>query len=191
MIDEGINYWILGDIRLRTADKADAGMFTAHFQSSPVWIERAFDRIEFPQTFRSAEQLLSGYDEGSGNARDDRRVFIIEAAQDGEFLGYIDVWEADNRNGVFKTGVKMQDGKAGKGYATKAFIRVLEFYFFELRYQKCDVYIYEFNDASHRFHKKLGFVEEGRLRREYYSNGRYYDSICYGLTAEEFRERVP
>jgi RimJ/RimL family protein N-acetyltransferase len=65
---------------------------------------------------------------------------------------------------------------------------VLEFYFDELRYQKCGVYIYEFNDASHRFHKKLGFAEEGRLRREYYSNGRFYDSVCYGLTAEEFRQ---
>jgi RimJ/RimL family protein N-acetyltransferase len=99
------------------------------------------------------------------------------------------VWETDIRNGIFKTGVKMLEGKAGKGYATLAFTRVLEFYFNELRYQKCAIYVYDFNDASHHFHKKLGFVEEGRLRREYYSNGKYYDSVCYGLTIEEFNSR--
>ena len=127
----------------------------------------------------------------AGNASasgDDRRVFVIEETRNGGFIGYIDVWEADARNGVFKTGIKMLDGYAGKGYATRAFIRVLGFYFDELRYQKCDVYIYEFNKASLRFHDKLGFVREGVRRREYYSNGRYYDAVCLGLTAEEFRE---
>ena len=190
MNDENVNYWSLGDIRLRVADRADANMFAAHFQSSPTWIERAFDVVDFPRTCEEAEKWLSGYCAEPENVRGDRRVFIIEASQNGEFLGYIDVWEADCRNGVFKTGVKMLDGKAGKGHATRGFIRVLDYYFNELRYQKCDVYIYEFNEASRRFHKKFGFVEEGRLRREYFSNGRFYDSICYGLTAEEFREHA-
>ena len=186
--EKNANYWSLGDIRLRLAEKSDAAMFAAHFNTSPVWIERAFDALNFPQTCEDAEKWLACYSAGPENARDDRRAFIIEASQNGEFLGYIDVWETDIRNGVFKTGIKMLEGKAGKGYATRSFIRVLEYYFNELRYQKCAVYIYEFNEASHHFHKKLGFIEEGRLRREYFSNGRFYDSICYGLMAEEFRE---
>jgi len=218
--DDNVSYWNLGDIRLRAAEKGDADMFLRHFRSSPARVERAFDAIGPPAVRQTAESWLSGYgvgvdggNDGGGNGCDsgvgggcdsgvgdgcnrlpdesgDRRVFIIEDSQNGEFLGYIDVWEADARNGVFKTGIKMLEGKAGKGHATRAFIRVMEYYFNELRYQKCDVYIYEFNDASHRFHKKLGFVEEGRLRREYYTDGRFYDSICYGLTAEEFRERA-
>jgi RimJ/RimL family protein N-acetyltransferase len=84
----------------------------------------------------------------------------------------------------------MLEGKAGKGFATRAFSRVLEYYFNELRYQKCSVYIYEFNEASLRFHKKLGFEEEGRLRREYYTDGKYYDSLNFGLFAEAFRVRL-
>ena len=222
--DDRANYWDLGDIRLRAAQAADAQMFAAHFNSSPAWIERAFERIEPPRTAGDAGRWLAGHAGGatgsaadeaseadgaedatgnatgnamgdSGGAGDssvtgaagDTRVFVIEDAQSGEFLGYIDVWEADARNGVFRTGVKMLEGKAGKGHATRAFARVLRFYFDELRYQKCSVYIYDFNEASHKFHKKLGFAEEGRLRREYYSGGRYYDAVYYGLTAEEFR----
>jgi len=186
-VNDTSNYWHLGDIRLRVAERSDAAAFTAHFNTSPVWIERAFDAADFPRTLENVESWLSQYCSGAGEVSGDCRVFVIEDSGDSKILGYIDVWEALTRNGVFKTGIKMLDGKAGKGYATRAFARVLEYYFNELRYQKCDVYIYEFNQASLRFHKKFGFVEEGRLRREYYTDGRFYDSVCLGLTAEEFR----
>ena len=192
MINDGekANYWLLGDIRLRAATKDDAAMFLRHFGSSPAGVERAFDEIRFPPVQEDADQWLARYGGATPESGGDARVFVIADAEDGGFLGYIDVWEADRRNGVFKTGIKMLEGKAGKGFATRAFVRVMEYYFNELRYQKCDVYIYEFNEASHHFHKKLGFVEEGRLRREYYTNGRFYDAIYYGLTAEDFRARA-
>ena len=187
---DNYNYWDIGDMRLRAAAAADAEKFASHFQSSPAWIERAFDRIPLPQLPGDADRWLSSYNPGSNDNQGDRCVFIIENTSNGDFLGYIDVWEADAHNGVFKTGIKMLAGNAGKGYATRAFVRVLDYYFNELRYQKCAVYIYEFNDASHHFHKKLGFVEEGRLRREYFSDGHFYDAIYYGLTVEEFNEKT-
>lgn len=211
---DNVNFWDLGDICLRAARPSDAAMFAEHFESSPRWVERAFDRLEFPRTTADAGHWLAGYFSGgdeTGDAKSsgedcndkiaasdkitvgdkiaasDCRVFIIEESTNRAFIGYIDVWEADARNGVFKTGIKMLGGYAGKGFATRAYAKVLEFYFDELRYQKCDIYIYEFNAASLRFHKKFGFVEEGRLRREYYSGGRFHDSVCLGLTAEEYR----
>ncbi|MDR3121454.1 MAG: GNAT family N-acetyltransferase [Clostridiales bacterium] len=196
-LGERENYWRRGDLRLRAAGPADAAMFYEHFRTSPAETERAFEKIGFPVGLDAAERWLRGYGAGEGGAAgasdaggaDDRCVFVVERADDGAFLGYVDVWETDRRSGVFKTGIKMLEGHAGKGYATRAFTLVLGFYFDELRYQKCGVYIYDFNAASHRFHKKLGFVEEGRLRREYYSQGRYFDSVCYGLFAEDFRAR--
>jgi RimJ/RimL family protein N-acetyltransferase len=42
------------------------------------------------------------------------------------------------------------------------------------------------NDASVRLHKKLGFIEEGRRRRQFFLNGRYYDDLLFGLLREEF-----
>jgi RimJ/RimL family protein N-acetyltransferase len=182
---DDVNYWDLGDIRLRTAVISDAVMFAGHFISSPAGVERSFEKILPPQTGEDAEKWLSGYG-GRPETVSDARVFVIEGTETGIFLGYIDVWEADARNGVFKTGIKILEGHAGKGYATRAYARTLDYYFNELRYQKCDIYVYEFNEASLRFHKKFGFMEEGRLRREYYSAGRFYDSICLGLTMEDF-----
>jgi len=66
---------------------------------------------------------------------------------------------------------------------------VLKYYFEELDYQKVTVQIYAFNEASLKLHKKLGFQQEGCLRRMIYTDGTYHDEIIFGLTVEEFKER--
>jgi RimJ/RimL family protein N-acetyltransferase len=35
-------------------------------------------------------------------------------------------------------------------------------------------------------HIKLGFTEEGRIRRNSFFNGAYHDDVWYGMTREEF-----
>jgi len=42
------------------------------------------------------------------------------------------------------------------------------------------------NPASITLHERLGFQLEGRLRRMIYTEGQYYDALCYGMTVEEF-----
>jgi UDP-4-amino-4,6-dideoxy-N-acetyl-beta-L-altrosamine N-acetyltransferase len=43
------------------------------------------------------------------------------------------------------------------------------------------------NVASLRFHRKLGFVEEGALREQQQIEDTYYDLICFGLLRREWR----
>lgn len=45
-----------------------------------------------------------------------------------------------------------------------------------------------FNVASTRFHEKLGFQLEGRLREHHELNGKYHDVFCYGLMADEWNK---
>jgi RimJ/RimL family protein N-acetyltransferase len=42
------------------------------------------------------------------------------------------------------------------------------------------------NEASIRLHRALGFLEEGRRRRNLFFDGQYHDDILFGLTREEF-----
>ena len=62
-------------------------------------------------------------------------------------------------------------------------------FFGELRYQKVNVFIYAYNTGSLELHHKLGFQEEGWLRRMIHTDGRYYDEFVLGMTAAEFAER--
>jgi Acetyltransferase (GNAT) domain len=68
---------------------------------------------------------------------------------------------------------------------------VLRYHFQGLGYQKVTVNVHAFNEASIRLYDRLGFRQEGRLRRMTYTRGRYFDSLIFGLTSEEFRERHP
>lgn len=79
----------------------------------------------------------------------------------------------------------------GNGYGREAVTILLRYYFRELRYQKVVALVYAFNERSANFHQKLGFQLEGQLRRMVYTNGRYYDSLYFGMTAEEFDQIDP
>ncbi|GAA4035669.1 hypothetical protein GCM10022247_71650 [Allokutzneria multivorans] len=63
--------------------------------------------------------------------------------------------------------------------------------FDERRYQKCGVSVHSFNDGSLALHRKLGFTEEGRMRRQVFAGGTHHDAALFGITAEEFRARKP
>jgi len=63
---------------------------------------------------------------------------------------------------------------------------LLRYGFWEQRFQKCNSACADSNDASIRLHQKLGFVEEGRRRRQLFFNGRYHDDILFGMTRQEF-----
>lgn len=43
-----------------------------------------------------------------------------------------------------------------------------------------------FNDASIRFHEKLGFRREGVLRQQQLLEATWHDVVCFGLLREEF-----
>lgn len=45
------------------------------------------------------------------------------------------------------------------------------------------------NERSARFHRKLGFTQEGVLREQHYDGSQYHDVFCFGLLAEEWREK--
>ena len=116
-------------------------------------------------------------------------VFAIEDS-DRTYVGGISLHTPSLKNGTFGFGVNVDRRHRGSGYATEAVRILLRYCFHERRFQKCNSACVESNDASIALHKKLGFIEEGRRRRQYYLNGRFYDDILFGLTREEFDETI-
>ena len=112
-------------------------------------------------------------------------VFAIDNL-DGERVGGLSLHSRNPKNGTFGFGINIHANQRGKGYATDAVRILLTYCFHERRFQKCNSACVETNAASIALHKKLGFVEEGRRRREYYLNGQFVDDILFGLTREEF-----
>ncbi|MBP1904480.1 RimJ/RimL family protein N-acetyltransferase [Paenibacillus turicensis] len=115
-------------------------------------------------------------------------MFAIETLVNNQLVGFINLNSIDHKNGVFSFGLGVNKEHRNNGYATEATRIVMRYGFYELRMQKCNSSCVEINDASLKFHKNLGFIEEGRRRKIIYMNGKYYDNILLGITREEFDE---
>jgi RimJ/RimL family protein N-acetyltransferase len=139
--------------------------------------------VELPTSVELQKSILEKY-VGCKDA-DGIIIFAIENLE-GANVGGISYHSRDRKNGTFSFGIIVNRGHRGKGYAAEAVRILLRYGFWERRYQKCNSACTHNNAASIRLHQKLGFVEEGRRRRQVFFNGQFYDDVLFGLTREEF-----
>ncbi|HEY2509199.1 MAG TPA: GNAT family protein [Streptosporangiaceae bacterium] len=145
---------------------------------------RNADRVEPP---RSAESFRSWTAERAGRAPGgDAFRLVIETVADRALAGAVTVGETDTRAGRFRTGIEIGRDHRRRGYAAEASELLLSYMFAEERYNKCEVEVYAFNDASLALYRRLGFVEEGRLRQHEFFAGAYHDAVLLGITAAEY-----
>lgn len=62
----------------------------------------------------------------------------------------------------------------------------LDFAFSELGVHKVFGKVIDFNHASVRMHKRLGFKQEGNLRKHCLINGNHYDILCFGILSNDW-----
>lgn len=115
----------------------------------------------------------------------------IARRKDDKIVGVVNTHTVDLVNGTFMYGVGIAPEHKGKGYAAEAVLLVMRYMFEERRFQKCEASVFAYNAPSLSLHRKLGFVEEGRLRRHGYVGGEYQDIVLFGMTIEEYRVLYP
>jgi RimJ/RimL family protein N-acetyltransferase len=105
---------------------------------------------------------------------------------EGACVGTINSHTCNPRAGTFQYGIYLAPEHRQKGFGAEAIELLLNYFFHELRYQKVNVAIHAFNEGSLALHRKLGFQQEGRLRRMVFAKGKFHDEVILGMTAEEF-----
>ncbi len=118
-----------------------------------------------------------------------RRRFqlAIVRREDGRLIGNCGIrrkpgndWEAD-------IGYELTPDCWGNGYATEAARAIVDFGFKDLGLRRISSWCIADNVASARVLERLGFQREGRLRRNEYFKGRWWDTLIYGLLSEEWQ----
>ena len=74
-----------------------------------------------------------------------------------------------------------------KGYGLEAAALIINYGFQQLNLHRISSAAVAFNERSIKFHNKLGFREEGRLRQAMFKNGQYHDRLEFGLLREEWK----
>ena len=108
---------------------------------------------------------------------------------DGEPIGDIQLADIDwiNRTATLGAGLARREDR-GKGYGTDAAVVLLRYAFRELGLYRVSGSTAEYNTAGQRSLEKLGFVKEGVRRKAVLAGGKRWDSVIYGMLAEEFAD---
>lgn len=100
---------------------------------------------------------------------------------DGKAVGMIDLHNIDSDNEKAEVGYWLGGEYQGNGVMTDCLSKLLEIGFEELNLHKIKLLAEQVNEASNAVAKKVGFVLEGQLKDEIYSNGAFHDANLYAI----------
>ncbi|KDN82508.1 GNAT family N-acetyltransferase [Kitasatospora cheerisanensis] len=174
------SYWQGERVRLRAVEPGDGPLLALLSEQE----ERLGDLLNPP---RSAEGWQARARElATADPAADTWTLIVESRADGTPVGSIGVHRADPRNGWFEYGITVGAEHRRRGYGAEAARLVIRHQFEERRYHKATARVFAHNLPSLELQRRLGFTEEGRLRRHAFLSGRHLDVVLLALFAEDF-----
>lgn len=104
----------------------------------------------------------------------------------GEVVGIVGLRRASAGARVADTGFELAPQCWGRGYATEAARALLGYGFAELGLHRVTAHCVAENTASARVLERLGMRREGRLREHEFFEGRWWDTLLYGILEREW-----
>ncbi|BBL78770.1 N-acetyltransferase [Rubrobacter xylanophilus] len=116
--------------------------------------------------------------------------FAIHPRGDPEPIGVISLINISHSNASADLSVIVAPrSMRHRGYGSAAIRALLRYAFEELGLNRVGLSVFEFNAAAIATYEKLGFREEGRLRRAVRRDGRFYDAILMSILKKEWEAR--
>jgi RimJ/RimL family protein N-acetyltransferase len=119
------------------------------------------------------------------------RSLAIDALRDTTWrhIGGCGLFDFDHQAHRASSGIMIGDKRYwDQGYGTDAMQLLLEHAFLTLNLHRVDLHVFEHNQRAIKVYKKIGFVEEGRLRDHHYREGRYFDTFIMSILRDEWLE---
>jgi len=125
-------------------------------------------------------------------------AFLRRLAPGGTFLallvtiliGGCGLHHSDRRNGTTQFGIGIYDPSyIGRGYGREAIELLLGWAFHVQNWRRVWLTTLACNERAIRAYRKLGFVEEGRLREHAFFAGEYVDELQMGMLRSEWQGR--
>ncbi|MDP9343106.1 MAG: GNAT family N-acetyltransferase [Actinomycetota bacterium] len=165
---------------LRPIEKEDAARLWELLQTVEVKT-RAEDRPPVPRS-RSEEEAELERDPGPGAG--ESAWFAVEA--EGEVVGMCGLHHIDHYNGVCDLGVKLGQEYWGRGYGQDAIRTIVEYAFRHMNMRKVGLGVLADDARAVGAYRKVGFVEEGRLRQQNWHDGAYRDTLRMAILRDEW-----
>jgi RimJ/RimL family protein N-acetyltransferase len=167
---------------LRALERAEVEVVAAWEYEPATW-RLAEDAPLIPKTTAEA---LKAYDDGKAWRVDDKHVpFVVDVG--GTPVGGVSLWGLDVHNRFAHVGITLSPGARGKGYGTDALHVLLGYAFDDRGLHRVQLETLATNEQALACYRRVGFVEEGRLRENAWVAGAFVDTVVMGVLAAEHR----
>jgi len=109
---------------------------------------------------------------------------------DGRVVGTVTLAQLDRRNQRAEVGFAVATAMQGRGLATEAVRRALQFAFGEMGLHRMEADVDPANKASAAVLEKVGFAREGYMPQRWKTADGWADTVFYGLLASAFETSV-
>lgn len=171
-------------IMLREYKKEDLEHMRKWVNNSEI-VDNLSDIFLYPVSVNNTENFLNSILE----EKSELKGFVIADINTEEYIGQIDLIKIDWKNRWAEMGIVIgKEGMLAKGYGTEAIKLLQKFVFNRLNLNKMQLTVHDYNIRAINCYKKCGFVEEGRLREEFFIEGKYTDLIYMGILKSEYEK---
>jgi RimJ/RimL family protein N-acetyltransferase len=141
-------------------------------------------KSRYPIAFQNEAEWL----EGAMHASASERHFAIERKDDRTHIGNASIHDIEWVSRVAAFGLFIGEPSAwNRGFGSDAIRTLVRFAFDEMNLQKLRINVFDYNDRAKHVLETQGFVQEGRLRREFFRDGTYHDIVILST----FRDGAP
>lgn len=167
-------------IRLRAFEEADVPIVAERFNDPDVLY--FIEAVTFPGPIQDTRRFWE-----ESRADPTSQAFVIETLA-GDLIGLCDLRFINGRSRTATLGITVYKPHWDQGFGTDAVRTLCRFGFREMNLQRIELHVHETNPRGRRAYEKVGFKEEGRLRRAHFIDGSHVDVVVMGLLFDELIE---
>ena len=113
---------------------------------------------------------------------DSERHFAIERKDDRAHIGNASIHAIEWVSRTASFGLFIGEPSAwNRGFGSDAIRTLVRFAFEEMNLRKLRIEVFEYNERAKHVLEAQGFVQEGRLRQEFYREGTYHDIVILSI----------
>ena len=171
-------------LRLRQLSRYDAQAvfeFRGDYQVTKYNIGDAYAKFE------QAHQLIRGIQSEYTEHRAIRWGITIKPADKVIGLVGYNYWDRNDHRGSI--GFELRQDQWRRGIMTEAICEILQFGFEQMGLNRVEADASQYNIGSISLLQKIGFLQEGIQREQYYEDGNYHDLVLFALLKSEWQYR--
>lgn len=141
-------------------------------------------KSRYPIAFQNEQEWL----ERAMHPSQNERYFAIERRDDRTHIGNASIHDIDWVSRTAWFGLFIGEPAAwNRGFGSDAVQTLVRFAFDDMNLVKLRINVFEYNERAKHVLTERGFVQEGRLQRDFFREGKYHDIVILSI----FREGAP